>query len=78
MCPDVLGDAAGDAGLDVAVDVGVGAGELQPERDVAVPACAMSWSGSLFLLLARRLLRNSLKPWLTTASSNACLLPKWW
>src|SRR5258705_13916863 len=40
MCPDVLGDAAGDAGLDVAVDVGVRAGKLQPERDVAVPACA--------------------------------------
>src|SRR6267378_6487763 len=40
MFPDVLGDAAGDAGLDVAVDVSVGAGELQPERDVAVPACA--------------------------------------
>src|SRR5882724_9660320 len=40
MCPDVLGDGAGDAGLDVAVDVGVGSGELEPEGDVAVPACS--------------------------------------
>ncbi len=40
MCTHVFGDPAGHAGLDVAVDVRVGAGKLEPEGDVAVPACA--------------------------------------
>jgi hypothetical protein len=40
MCARVLGDPAEDAGLDVAVDVRVGAGKLEPEGDMAVPACA--------------------------------------
>jgi hypothetical protein len=78
MYAHVLGDPARHAGLDVAVDVGVGAGVLEPERDVVVPACTNVLERVVAVAAGTAGPQELLKPWLTTASSSACLLPKWW
>ena len=77
MCPDVLGDAARDAGLDVAVDVSVGAGELQPERDVAVPACANVLERVAVLRAGAAAPKDLFEAVADDRVSSACLLPKW-
>ena len=78
MCPHVLGDPARHAGLDVAVDVRVGAGKLEPEGDVAVPACANVLERVVAVAAGAAAPQELLETVADDRVQHACLLPKWW